>query len=56
MARNWREIGADAIAQGRLDAAQADASRQAMHEAARARRLAETPKTQEDRLHGPSCP
>ena len=44
MARNWREIRADAIAQGRLDPEQADAARKAMHDAVQAQRLAEIRK------------
>jgi predicted XRE-type DNA-binding protein len=41
MARNWREIRADAIAQGRLDPARADAARKEMHDTVQAHRLAE---------------
>lgn len=44
MARNWREIRAEAIAQGRLDPARADAVRKAMHDAVQAQRLAEIRK------------
>ena len=44
MARNWREIRADAIAQGRLDPARANAARKEMHDALQAHRLAETRK------------
>ena len=44
MARNWREIRADAIAQGRLDPARADAARREMHDAVQAQRLAEIRK------------
>jgi len=44
MARNWREIRAEAIAQGRLDPARADAARREMHEAVQAYRLAEIRK------------
>ena len=31
MARNWREIRAEAVAQGRVDPARADAARREMH-------------------------
>jgi predicted XRE-type DNA-binding protein len=41
MARNWREIRADAIAQGRLDPARADAARKEMRDAVQAQRLAD---------------
>ncbi|WP_204081408.1 XRE family transcriptional regulator [Mycobacterium riyadhense] len=44
MARNWREIRADAIAQGRLDPTRADASRKEMREAVQAQRLADIRK------------
>ena len=44
MARNWREIRADAIAQGRVDPARADAARKEMHDAVQAHRLAEIRK------------
>ncbi len=44
MARNWREIRTEAIAQGRLDPALADAARKEMHEAVQAHRLAEIRK------------
>lgn len=46
MARNWRDIRADAIAQGRLDPARADAARNEMHDAVQAHRLAEIRKAQ----------
>ncbi len=46
MARNWREIRADAIAEGRLDPARADAARKEMHDAVQAQRLAEIRKAQ----------
>ncbi len=46
MARSWREIRADAIAQGRVDAARADAARKEMHDAVQAHRLAEIRRTQ----------
>ena len=41
MARNWREIRADAVAQGRVDPARADAARREMHDAGQAQRLAD---------------
>jgi predicted XRE-type DNA-binding protein len=41
MARNWRDIRADAVAQGRVDPARADAARKEMHDAVRAQRLAD---------------
>lgn len=44
MARNWREVRAEAIAQGRLDPAKADAARKEMHEAVQAQRLADIRK------------
>jgi predicted XRE-type DNA-binding protein len=44
MARDWREIRADAIAQGRLDPARADAARKEMHDAVQAQRLADIRK------------
>jgi predicted XRE-type DNA-binding protein len=44
MARNWRDIRAEAIAQGRLDPARADAARKEMHEAVRTQRLADIRK------------
>jgi len=44
MARNWREIRADAIAQGRLDPARADVARKDMHDAVHAQRLADIRK------------
>jgi DNA-binding transcriptional regulator YiaG len=46
MARNWREIRAEAIAQGRLDPALADAARKEMYETVQAQRLAEIRKSQ----------
>lgn len=45
MARNWRDIRAEAIVQGLLDPARADAARKEMHEAVRAQRLANIRKT-----------
>jgi predicted XRE-type DNA-binding protein len=41
MARSWREIRAEAITQGRLDPARADAARKEMHDSVQAHRLAE---------------
>ncbi len=46
MARNWREVRADAIAQGRVDVARADAARRVMHDTVQAHRLAEIRKAQ----------
>jgi predicted XRE-type DNA-binding protein len=46
MARNWREIRAEAIAQGRLDPARADAARKEMHDAVQAHQLADIRKAQ----------
>ncbi|MCW2659204.1 MAG: family transcriptional regulator [Mycobacterium sp.] len=46
MARNWREVRADAIAQGRLDPKRADAARKEMHDAVQAHRLAKIRKAQ----------
>lgn len=46
MARNWRDIRAEAIAQGRLDPGRADAARKEMHEAVQAQRLADIRKAQ----------
>jgi predicted XRE-type DNA-binding protein len=44
IARNWREIRADAIAQGRVDPVRADAARKEMHDAVQAHRLADIRK------------
>lgn len=44
MARNWQEIRADAIAQGRLDPSCADVARKEMHDAVQAQRLSEIRK------------
>lgn len=44
MARNWREIRAEAIAEGRLDAKRAKVARKEMHAAVQAQRLAEIRK------------
>ena len=46
MARSWREIRAEAIAQGRLNPARADATRKEMYDAVQAHRLAEIRKAQ----------
>lgn len=46
VARNWREIRAEAVAQGRLDPARANAARKEMHDAVQAHRLAEIRKAQ----------
>lgn len=45
MARNWRDVRAEAVASGRVDPARADAARRQMLEAERAHRLAEVRKT-----------
>lgn len=44
MARNWRDVRADAVAQGRVDPARVDAARKDMHDAVQAQRLAEIRK------------
>jgi predicted XRE-type DNA-binding protein len=44
MARNWREIRAEAVEQGRVDPARVDSVRKEMHEAVQAYRLAEIRK------------
>lgn len=44
MARTWREVRAEAVAQGRLDPKAADDARKEMLAAARAQRLAEIRK------------
>lgn len=44
MARNWRDVRADAMARGRLDPARADAARKEMHDAVQAQRLADIRK------------
>lgn len=44
MARNWREIRAEAVAQGRIDPARAEAARKEMHDAVQAQRLADIRK------------
>jgi predicted transcriptional regulator len=49
MARNWRQIRADAVAKRPLDPARVDAAREDMHDAVRAQRLADV-----RRAHGHS--
>lgn len=44
MARNWRDIRAEALADGRLDPKRADAARKQMHDAFQAQRLADIRK------------
>lgn len=44
MARNWREIRAEAVAKGRVDPVLADAARKEMHDAVQAQRLADIRK------------
>ena len=44
LARNWRDIRADAVAQGRLDPERAETARRNMHRAVRANRLTEIRK------------
>ncbi|WP_101948745.1 helix-turn-helix domain-containing protein [Mycobacterium sp. 3519A] len=44
MARNWRDIRSDAVAQGRVDPKRAAAARTEMHAAVQAHRLAEIRK------------
>ena len=44
MARNWRDIRAEAIAHGRLDPARADAARKEMHAAVQTQRLTDIRK------------
>jgi predicted transcriptional regulator len=44
MARNWREIRAEAVAQDRVDPVRADAARKEMHDAVQAQRLADIRK------------
>src|ERR1700761_9855802 len=44
MARNWREIRAEAIAKGRVDPACAEAARKEMHDSVQAQRLADIRK------------
>lgn len=46
MARNWLEIRADAVAQGRVNQAPADAARSEMYDAVQAHRLAQIRKAQ----------
>jgi predicted XRE-type DNA-binding protein len=44
MARNWRDIRAEAVAEGRVSSALADAARKEMHDAVQAQRLADIRK------------
>lgn len=44
MARNWREIRAEAVAQGRVDPVRAEAARKEMQDTVQAQRLAEIRK------------
>ena len=44
MARNWREIRAEAVAKGRVDPARAEAARKEMYDAVQAQRLADIRK------------
>lgn len=44
MARNWRDVRADAVAQGRVDPARADVARKRMHDEVQAQRLADIRK------------
>ena len=46
MARNWRDVRADAVAQGHLDPKRAETARANMHRAVRAHRLTEIRKAQ----------
>lgn len=46
MARSWREIRSQAVAEGRVDPARADAARKGMHDAVQAERLAEVRRAQ----------
>ncbi len=41
MARNWRDIRAEAVKRGLVDSSRADASRKGLHEAVQAQRLAD---------------
>lgn len=45
MARNWRDIRAEAVKRGLVDPSQADASRKDLQEAVQAQRLADIRKT-----------
>ncbi len=45
MARNWRDIRAEAVKEGRVDPTRADASRKELHEAVQAQRLADIRKS-----------
>jgi predicted XRE-type DNA-binding protein len=44
LARNWRDIRAEAVAEGRVNPTHADAARQEMHDAVQAQRLADIRK------------
>lgn len=44
MARDWREIRVEAVAQDRVDPVRADAARKEMHDAVQAQRLADIRK------------
>ena len=44
MARNWRDIRAEAVAEGRVSPALADTARKEMHDAVHAQRLADIRK------------
>lgn len=44
MARNWREIRAEAIAAGRVDSTRAEAARKELHDAVQAQRLTDIRK------------
>jgi hypothetical protein len=44
VARNWREIRAEAVAEGRVDPTRADGARKEMHDAVQAERLADIRK------------
>ncbi|QZT63773.1 helix-turn-helix domain-containing protein [Mycolicibacterium austroafricanum] len=46
MARNWRDIRAEAVKRGLVDSSQADTSRKGLHEAVQAQRLADIRKAQ----------
>lgn len=46
MARNWRDIRAEAVKRGLVEPSQADTSRKELHEAVQAQRLADIRKAQ----------
>lgn len=52
MARNWRDIRADAVAQGRVDLQRAAVAREEMRDAVLAHRLAEIRKALGQRTSG----